>query len=29
MKEKLIEHKQYIHEYGIDMPEVKDWKWEQ
>lgn len=28
MKEKLIEHKQYIHEYGIDMPEVKDWKWE-
>lgn len=29
MKEKLIEHKQYIHEYGIDMPEVKDWKWEE
>lgn len=27
MKEKLIEHKEYIHEYGIDMPEVKDWKW--
>ena len=28
MNEKLVEHKQYIHEYGIDMPEVKDWKWE-
>lgn len=28
MKEKLIEHKEYIHEYGIDMPEVSDWKWE-
>ena len=28
MKEKIIEHKQYMHEYGIDMPEVKDWKWE-
>lgn len=27
MKEKLIEHKEYIHEYGIDMPEVRDWKW--
>ena len=27
MNEKLIEHKHYIHEYGIDMPEVKDWKW--
>lgn len=28
MNEKLVEHKQYIHEYGIDMPEVRDWKWE-
>ena len=27
MKEKLIEHKEYIHEYGLDMPEVADWKW--
>lgn len=26
-KNKLIEHKQYIREYGIDMPEVTDWQW--
>jgi xylulose-5-phosphate/fructose-6-phosphate phosphoketolase len=28
MRNKLIEHKQYIHEYGEDMPEVREWKWE-
>ena len=27
-KDKLIEHKEYIHEYGEDMPEIKNWKWE-
>ena len=27
-KNKLIEHKQYIREYGIDMPEVTDWQWQ-
>ena len=27
MNDKLVEHKQYIHEYGIDLPEVRDWKW--
>ena len=29
MKEKLVEHKEYIHEYGVDMPEVANWKWEE
>ena len=28
-KEKLIEHKNYIREYGQDLPEVRDWTWEE
>jgi xylulose-5-phosphate/fructose-6-phosphate phosphoketolase len=27
LRDKLIDHKEYIHCYGDDMPEVKDWKW--
>ena len=27
MNDKLVEHKQYIHEYGVDMPEVSEWVW--
>lgn len=27
-KDKLIEHKEYIHEYGDDMKEIKDWTWD-
>lgn len=26
-KNKLIEHKQYISEYGEDMPEIRNWTW--
>ena len=26
-KDKLVEHNAYIREYGEDMPEVKNWKW--
>lgn len=26
-KNKLIEHKEYIKEYGEDMPEIKNWNW--
>jgi len=29
MRDKLIEHQQYVREYGEDMPEVKNWEWNQ
>ena len=27
MRDKLIEHKNYIVQYGEDMAEIRDWKW--
>lgn len=27
MNDKLVEHDEYIREYGVDMPEVTNWKW--
>ncbi len=27
LRNKLIEHKIYISQYGDDMPEIKNWKW--
>jgi xylulose-5-phosphate/fructose-6-phosphate phosphoketolase len=28
MKDKLVEHKQYIAQYGVDLPEITDWRWQ-
>jgi xylulose-5-phosphate/fructose-6-phosphate phosphoketolase len=27
LRNKLIEHRQYVRTHGEDLPEVRDWQW--
>jgi xylulose-5-phosphate/fructose-6-phosphate phosphoketolase len=27
LRDKLVDHKQYIREHGDDMPEIQNWTW--
>ena len=28
LRDRLLEHKEYIYQYGEDMPHIQNWNWE-
>jgi xylulose-5-phosphate/fructose-6-phosphate phosphoketolase len=28
LRDRLLEHKEYITRYGEDLPQIRDWTWE-
>lgn len=28
LKDKLVEHRQYLNKNGQDIPEIRNWKWQ-
>ena len=28
LKDKLVEHRQYLNKIGQDIPEIRNWKWQ-
>jgi xylulose-5-phosphate/fructose-6-phosphate phosphoketolase len=28
LQDKLVEHQQYIRQFGRDLPEIRNWTWE-
>ena len=27
LRTRLLQHKEYVHKYGEDMPEIRNWNW--
>jgi xylulose-5-phosphate/fructose-6-phosphate phosphoketolase len=27
IRDRLLEHKEFIHRHGEDLPEIREWKW--